>query len=132
MFREWGGVERGLILEAKDRLRRVGLGVCRTWRSRRLVPGNTLISNRLHRGAVVTSLPLEQIGEPFDLRALRECDILTPAIHLATEETIGVARSILSQLERVYHNHDVGSWGALNWAFHRTCMSPPRACRQWP
>ncbi len=83
-----------------------------------------LIANRLHRGAVVTSLPLEQIGELFDLRALLECDVLGHAIPLMTEKTLDEARAILAELERAYHDGDVASWGALNWAFHRSLYVP--------
>lgn len=83
-----------------------------------------LIANRLHKGAVVTSLPLEQIGELFDLRALLECDLLAHAIPLATEHTDEAAAAILAQLEAAYHAADIGSWGALNWAFHRSLYVP--------
>ncbi len=83
-----------------------------------------LIANRLHKGAVVTSLPLEQIGELFDLRALLECDLLARAIHLADEGTDDAARAILEQLETAYDAGDIGSWGALNWAFHRSLYVP--------
>jgi DNA-binding GntR family transcriptional regulator len=90
----------------------------------RQLEASGLISNRLHRGAVVTSLPLEQIGELFDLRALLECDILGHAIPLTTAKTLDDARSILADLERAYHDGDVASWGALNWAFHRSLYVP--------
>lgn len=83
-----------------------------------------LIANRLHKGAVVTSLPLEQIGELFDLRALLECEILGYAIPLATEDTRAASQAILGQLERAYRERDVGSWGALNWEFHKSLYLP--------
>ena len=79
-----------------------------------------LIANRLHKGAVVTELPLEQIGELFDLRALLEGEIMTRSVPNATEESIENARSILAQLEQAYHSGDIGSWGRLNWDFHRS------------
>lgn len=79
-----------------------------------------LIANRLHKGAVVTSLPLEQIEELFDLRALLECEILAYAVPLATDDTLNASRRVLGRLEQAYHDQDVGSWGALNWEFHRS------------
>src|SRR5689334_7635278 len=39
-----------------------------------------LVAIQIHRGAVVTSIPTEQIAELFDLRALLECEILRCAI----------------------------------------------------
>jgi len=58
-----------------------------------------LISNRLHHGAVVTELPLDQIGELFDLRALLEGEILALSAPRATEESIENARASLAKLE---------------------------------
>lgn len=79
-----------------------------------------LIANRLHKGAVVTELPLEQIGELFDLRALLEGEILALSAPRATEESIEDARAILAKLEEAYHGDDISSWGRLNWDFHRS------------
>ena len=79
-----------------------------------------LISNRLHHGAVVTELPLDQIGELFDLRAFLEGEILALSAPRATEESIENARAILAKLEEAYHKNDIGSWGRLNWDFHRS------------
>ena len=79
-----------------------------------------LISNRLHHGAVVTELPLDQIGELFDLRALLEGEILALSAPRATEKSIENARAILAKLEEAYHKNDIGSWGRLNWDFHRS------------
>jgi len=79
-----------------------------------------LIANRLHRGAVVTELPLDQIGELFDLRALLEGEIMAVATPRATEASISNAGAILARLEDAYHHNDIGSWGRLNWDFHRS------------
>ena len=46
----------------------------------RQLEASGLIVLKTHKGAVVTSIPTEQIGELFDLRALLECDILGRAI----------------------------------------------------
>ena len=83
-----------------------------------------LIANRLHKGAVVTSLPIEQIDELFDLRSLLECDILAHAIPSATDEALKATEAILGRLEQAYHQRNVGSWGALNWEFHRSLYLP--------
>ncbi len=79
-----------------------------------------LIANRLHKGAVVTELPLEQIGELFDLRALLEGEIMAQSAARATEGSIAASAAILAQLEVAYRGDDMGSWGRLNWDFHRS------------
>jgi len=79
-----------------------------------------LVIMKIHKGAVVTSLPTEQIAELFELRAQLECDILARAIPRITDEHLVNSRSILTQLERSYQRRDVASWGRLNWEFHRS------------
>ncbi len=79
-----------------------------------------LVVMKLHKGAVVTSIPTEQIGELFELRALLECDILARSIPRLTDEHLAVSRSILTELEASYQRGDIASWGRLNWEFHRS------------
>lgn len=79
-----------------------------------------LVVMKLHRGAVVTSLPAEQIAELFELRAALECDMLDRAIPRLTNEQLGGARGILKELENSYRRRDIASWGRLNWEFHRS------------
>lgn len=83
-----------------------------------------LVVMKLHKGAVVTGLPTEQIAELFELRALLECDVLRRAISRMTDAHLTTARGILKQLESAYQREDVASWGRLNWEFHRTLYSP--------
>jgi DNA-binding GntR family transcriptional regulator len=78
-----------------------------------------LIVMRTHRGAIVTSIPTEQVEELFELRATLECDVLRRALPRMTDRDIAEARAILGQLDASYAQGDMGSWGRLNWAFHR-------------
>jgi len=82
-----------------------------------------LVAMRIHRGAIVTSVPTGQIEELFELRALLECDLLARAIPKLTDEDLSASREILAQLEASYERHDVASWGRLNWEFHRSFYS---------
>jgi DNA-binding GntR family transcriptional regulator len=83
-----------------------------------------LVVMRTHRGAVVTSIPTEQVEELFELRATLECDVLRRASARTTDRDIAEARSILDQLDASYTQGDMGSWGRLNWAFHRRLYEP--------
>jgi DNA-binding GntR family transcriptional regulator len=83
-----------------------------------------LIVMKVHKGAVVTSLPTEQIRELFDLRALLECDILIHSIPKMTDDDFKASQTVLTQLEDAYHSQDTGRWGALNWQFHRSLYEP--------
>ena len=79
-----------------------------------------LIAMQLHKGAVVTSLPLEQIAELFDLRWLLEGELLTRSLPKMKKPHLEEARGILRQLEEAYHLRQVSRWGELNWQFHRS------------
>lgn len=83
-----------------------------------------LVVMRTHRGAVVTSIPTEQVEELFELRATLECEVLGLALARITDLDIAEARSILDRLDASYAAGDVGSWGQLNWAFHRRLYEP--------
>lgn len=90
----------------------------------RLLEASGLVAMKTHKGAIVTSIPTEQIGELFELRALLECEILGHAIPRMTDEHLANSQSILTQLEDAYHRRDVHSWGGLNWEFHRSFYVP--------
>lgn len=79
-----------------------------------------LVAMQVHKGAVVTSLPTEQIAELFELRSLLECDLLKRAIPRLTDNHLSQAEAVAGQLEGAYHQGDNASWGRLNWEFHRT------------
>jgi DNA-binding GntR family transcriptional regulator len=83
-----------------------------------------LVLMRTHRGAIVTSIPTEQVQELFELRAVLECEVLRRALAHTTDRDIAEAHSILSQLDASYGQGDMGSWGRLNWAFHRRLYEP--------
>ena len=79
-----------------------------------------LVVMQMHKGAVVTSIPLGQIAELFELRALLEGDILGHSVPKMTAVHFDTARAILKQLERAYMDGEVSLWGELNWQFHRS------------
>ncbi|MCA1409179.1 GntR family transcriptional regulator [Ensifer sp. IC3342] len=86
-----------------------------------------LIVSRIHKGAIVTSLPAEQIIELFELRAMLECDILKHSLACLSDEDLARSERILEELENAYHRRDKEKAGALNWEFHRSLyLTAPR------
>jgi len=61
-----------------------------------------LVSMQTHKGAVVTTIPTEQVKELFELRAMLECDILRRALERCTDRDIADARVILEELEESF------------------------------
>lgn len=88
-----------------------------------------LVAMRTHKGAVVTTLPTEQIEELFELRAMLEGDLLTRAMARMTDRDVAEARTILDQLEASYQARDMASWGRLNWTFHERLYAPAERAR---
>jgi DNA-binding GntR family transcriptional regulator len=79
-----------------------------------------LIQFVAHKSAVVTTIPIAQIAELFELRAMLEPDLLGRAIPLLTDEHLKASQHILLNLEEVYRSKDISMWGKLNWEFHRS------------
>lgn len=77
-----------------------------------------------HRGAVVSSLSLEEIWEACEVRALLEGDLIRRAVPRFTAEIIERADAILETFEAAFEAGDVAEWGALNWRFHSTLLWP--------
>lgn len=83
-----------------------------------------LVKLRLHKGAVVTSVPTEQIAELFHLRSLLESDLLAAALPKMQPADLAAANELCLRLEVAYENKAIGQWGPLNWAFHRRLYEP--------
>lgn len=79
-----------------------------------------LITTQIHKGSVVKSIPLEQIAELFDLRALLESELLERSLPNMTEAHFAATKQLLPQLEAAYLDDDIAQWGKLNWLFHES------------
>lgn len=77
-----------------------------------------LIASKQHKGSIVSSIPMEQIQELFDLRANLEGELLQYSLPNLTDAQLAYSKVLLPQLEAAYHNDDMSNWGRLNWEFH--------------
>lgn len=77
-----------------------------------------------HRGAVVSSLSLDEIDEVFALRADIEAGLLRRAIPSLDREHVARAAEILDRYEHALRVRDVIAYGELNWQFHSTLYDP--------
>ncbi len=77
-----------------------------------------------HRGAIVSDLSLDEIGEVFDARALIESDLLRRAIPNMTAAVFERADEVLAAFDDALANEDVRVWGQMNWKFHSTLYAP--------
>jgi len=85
-----------------------------------------LVNFSPHRGAVVSTLSLEEIVELFELRANIESDLLRRTIPYMSVENDKRAREILDAYEIALEAGEVAAWGVLNWQFHSTLYAPSK------
>jgi DNA-binding GntR family transcriptional regulator len=83
-----------------------------------------LVSFSPHRGAVVSSLSLDEIDELFELRAEIECDLLRRAIPKMSKEQLDRATEIVDEFQSALDAGEAMRWGPLNWHFHAALYAP--------
>jgi DNA-binding GntR family transcriptional regulator len=84
-----------------------------------------LIKTVANRGAIVSSLSPEEIGELFETRAVLECYMLRQALPNLEEEDFKRAEDILRHFEQSLENEsEMRAWGEWNWLFHSTLYAP--------
>lgn len=80
-----------------------------------------LVVFKPHRGAVVSELSTEEIGEIYEIRIALETMAIRLAIPHLTEEDLMRAEGILEEIDR---ERDTGRWSELNREFHATLYAP--------
>ena len=83
-----------------------------------------LVAFSPHRGAVVSTMSLQEIAELFELRAEIESDLLRRAIPQMGDEDHSRAKEILVAYETAFRAGEVAKYGELNWQFHSTLYAP--------
>lgn len=74
-----------------------------------------------NKGALVTSLSVDDVLEMLDIRIALECHALRLAIPEMVEEDFDLATNILEGYNR---EPDPLSWGKMNWQFHWAIYAP--------
>ena len=78
-----------------------------------------LVEFRMHKGAVATTLSLEQALEWIHMRRLIETDLIGRAMDNMTEEHIARAEKILGEFdENLDIRRNIHRWSDYNWKFH--------------
>jgi DNA-binding GntR family transcriptional regulator len=83
-----------------------------------------LVTFQTNRGAVVSSLSLDEIEEVYDIRALLEPDMLRRSIPLLSAGNLGAARSYLEKYDAALLEGGLGAWNEWHWKLHSTLYQP--------
>lgn len=83
-----------------------------------------LVTFNPHRGAVVSSLSLDEIHELFELRADIESDLLRRAMPTMTQDQLDRAIEVVEEFQEALEAGEASRWGPLNWHFHAALYAP--------
>jgi DNA-binding GntR family transcriptional regulator len=97
----------------------------------RLLEGEGLVTIVPHRGAVVSVLSPDEIGELFDLRLLVEPDLIRRAVPNMALDDLRAAETTLAGYKAALEQRDVEAWGRLNTRFHLDLYRPARRPRSF-
>lgn len=80
-----------------------------------------LVKIEPNKGAIVTSLSIDDVLEMLDIRIALECHALRLAIPEMVDEDFDLAAGILDSYNR---EPDPVHWGKMNWQFHWAIYAP--------
>jgi len=83
-----------------------------------------LVTLKPHHGAVVAELPLDDVTELFELRAMLESDLIRRATPCATAADVTTARSCADDFGAALDRGEITELGAANLAFHAALYRP--------
>jgi DNA-binding GntR family transcriptional regulator len=119
-----GSLREGEAVRQEWLSERLGVSRIPVREALRQLEAEGLVTFTPHKGAVVSTLSLEEITELFDLRALIERDLLQRSVPRMTAADLIGAREILKRFNAAFRRGDIGVWGQFNWEFHSALYGP--------
>lgn len=80
-----------------------------------------LVTMQSHKGAVVSSLSIDDLEEVYEIRARLETWLLEQSMPLLAEQHYRRAEALLAQMVEDRRDEN---WSNLNWDFHATLYAP--------
>jgi DNA-binding GntR family transcriptional regulator len=116
-----GELAGGLQLKQDELAERFGVSRIPVREALKQLAAEGLVTFHPNRGAVVSSLSLEDVLEMLEIRIALECRALRLAIPNMLEEDFDEAAAILSDYDR---EPSAQKWGEMNWRFHQVLYVP--------
>ncbi|MBB5018984.1 DNA-binding GntR family transcriptional regulator [Chitinivorax tropicus] len=119
-----GHYPEGMQLRQEAISRDLGMSRVPVREALRQLEAEGLVNIVEHKGAVVTTLVLEEVVELLRIRVLLECDLLMDAVPRQTQQDLDVAEAVLQAFDQSMAARDVLHWGTLNAQFHLALYRP--------
>lgn len=118
-------IEGGEPLRQEAIAKAFGTSIIPVREALRQLEAEGLVELKTHRGAVATSLTLDQALEWIHLRRLIETDLIGLAIDRIRPADIANAREVLGRFnDALDHRREIDHWSAYNWELHSTLYAP--------
>ncbi|NVJ97988.1 MAG: GntR family transcriptional regulator [Alphaproteobacteria bacterium] len=109
-----GDYAQGEQLRQDDVAKKLGVSRIPVREAFQQLEAEGLVVNVPYKGAIVSRLSLDEIGEYFDIRMSLEGDLLGHAIDNMTPEVIARSRKIIDRM----NSASPSKWGEINWQLH--------------
>lgn len=116
-----GELEGGLQLKQDELAERFGVSRIPVREALKQLAAEGLVTFHPNRGAVVSSVSLDEVLEMLEIRIALECRALRLAIPNMLDEDFEEASQILADYDR---EPSARNWGEMNWRFHQTLYVP--------
>ena len=116
-----GAIEPGAQLRQDELAERYGTSRIPVREALRQLEAEGLVIIQPNRGAVVSSLSLEEVLEMLEIRIALECRALKLSIPNMVDEDLNRAAELLKSYDS---EPQPQKWGEMNWNFHRTLYAP--------
>lgn len=116
-----GAIEPGTQLRQDELAERYGTSRIPVREALRQLEAEGLVTIQPNRGAIVSSLSLEEVLEMLEIRIALECRALRLSIPNMIDEDLDRAARLL----RTYDDEPLPEkWSEMNWNFHRALYAP--------
>jgi DNA-binding GntR family transcriptional regulator len=116
-----GRLESGTQLRQDELAERYGTSRIPVREALRQLEAEGLVTIHPNRGAVVSSISLDDVLEMLEIRIALECRALRLAIPNMADVDLEAAADILKSYDAEPHPR---KWGEMNWQFHKTLYAP--------
>jgi DNA-binding GntR family transcriptional regulator len=116
-----GELESGSQLKQDELAERFGVSRIPVREALKQLAAEGLVTFHPNRGAVVSSLSLDDVLEMLEIRIALECRALRLAIPNMLDEDFDEAARILADYDR---EPSASKWGEMNWRFHQMLYLP--------